>query len=286
MIRFAAIALSALFAAGATHAQPVDGRLKKILDSKSIAIAYRADAMPFSFEEANKEVAGFSVDICKAVVKSLERQFKVQGKLAIKWVPVSTQTRFETVAKGQADMECSSSTVTLSRMRQVDFSSYTFVESTGVVVRTASNARVFDDLGGKRIAVVAGTTNERAVNAQLKRRGLTATVIPFKTREEGFAAVEDGKADAFASDKLLLVGASMKAKQAGSLVMLTDDLSFEPYAIVLPRGDARFRLAVNTALAQLYPTDEMGQIFVRWFGSFGKPTGLIEAVYIFGSIPE
>jgi ABC-type amino acid transport substrate-binding protein len=286
MLRTLILAVAALFAAGAAHAQAVDGRLKKILDAKSISIAYRADAMPFSFEESNKEVAGFSVDICKAVVKSLERQFKVQGNLAIKWLPVSTQTRFEAIAMGQADMECSASTVTLSRLRQVDFSSFIFVESTGVVVRTVSNARQFSDLGGKRIAVVAGTTNERAVNEQLKRRGLTATVLPFKTREEGFAAVEDGKADAFASDKLLLVGASMKAKQPGSVIMLADDLSFEPYGIALPRGDATFRLAVNTALAQLYPSDEMGQIFGRWFGSFGKPTGLIEAVYIFGSIPE
>jgi ABC-type amino acid transport substrate-binding protein len=286
MIRTTALFLAALFAAGAAHAQAVDGRLKKILDAKSIAIAYRADATPFSFEDASKQATGYSVDLCRAVVKSLERQFKVQGNLAIKWVPVTTQTRFDAVARGQADMECSSSTVTLSRLKQVDFSSYIFVESTGVVVRTVSNARNFTDLGGKRIAVVAGTTNEQAVHAQLKKRRITATVLPFKTREEGFAAVEDGKADAFASDKLLLVGASLKARQAGTLVMLADDLSFEPYGIVLPRGDATFRLAVNTALAQLYPTDEMGQIFGRWFGNFGAPTGLIEAVYIFGSIPE
>ena len=170
---FVLAALSALCAAGAVHAQAVDGRLKRILDSKSIAIAYRADATPFSFEDAAKQPIGFTIDLCKAVVKSIERQHKVQGGLAIKWVPVTVQTRFEAVAKGQADMECSSSTVTLSRLKQVDFSSYTFVESTGLIVRTVSGARSLDDLGNKTIAVVAGTSNERAVN------DLADPTIPF-----------------------------------------------------------------------------------------------------------
>ena len=285
MFRTIAFILAALLAAGTVHAQAVDGRLKRILDSKSISIAYRADATPFSFEDATRQPVGFTIDLCRAVVKSIERQYKVSG-LAIKWVPVTVQTRFDAIAKGQADMECSSSTVTLSRLKQVDFSSYTFVESTGLIVRTVSGARSLDDLGNKSIAVVAGTSNERAVNEQVKRRNLKTSVVPFKTRDEAFAAVEAGKADAFASDKLLLVGASMKAKEPGMLVMLSDDLSFEPYAIALPRGDATFRLAVNTGLAQLYASEEIVETFQRWFSAFGTPSPLIQAVYLFGSIPE
>jgi glutamate/aspartate transport system substrate-binding protein len=285
MFRTVVLALATLFAAGTLHAQAVDGRLKKILDSKTISIAYRADATPFSFEDDKKQPVGFAIDLCKEVVKSIERQQKVQG-LAIKWVPVTIQTRFDAIAKGQADMECSSSTVTLSRMQQVDFSSYIFVESTGVVVRSVSGARSFDDMAGKKIAVVAGTTNESAVNTQLKRRGISASVMPFKTRDEALAAVEAGKADAFASDKLLLVGAAAKAKEPGMLIMLADDLSFEPYAVALPRGDATFRLAVNTGLSQLYSGDQIVEIFLRWFGALGRPSPMVEAVYLFGAIPE
>jgi glutamate/aspartate transport system substrate-binding protein len=284
MFRSLAFALAALFAAGSLHAQAVDGRLKKVLDTKSIAIAYRADATPFSFEDAAKQPVGFTIDLCKAVVKSIERQHKTS--LAIKWVPVTVQTRFDAVAKGQADMECSSSTVTLSRLKQVDFSSYTFVESTGLIVRSVSGARSLDDLGSKTIAVVAGTSNERALNELIKRRNLKTTVLPFKTREEGMAAIEAGKVDAFASDKLLLVGAAAKAKEPGMLVMLAEDLSFEPYAIALPRGDATFRLAVNTGLSQLYSSDEIIEVFRRWFSNFGMPSPIIQAVYLFGAIPE
>jgi ABC-type amino acid transport substrate-binding protein len=285
MSRAAIVAISALLAASVIHAQALDGRLKKIADTKTIAIAYRADATPFSFTDDNKQPIGFSIDLCKRVVNSIERQIKVPG-LQIKWVPVTSQTRFEAVIKGQADMECGSSTMTLSRMKQVDFSTPIFLETTGLVVKTAAGIRSFSDMSNKKIAVVAGTTNETAVNAQLKYRNLSATVVPMKSREEAFAAVEDGKVDAFASDKLLLWGASLKAKDSKALVMLDDDLSFEPYGIVLPRADASLRLAVNTGLAQIYGNGEIGELFKRWLAVIGRPGPILQAVYIIGSIPE
>jgi len=190
------------------------------------------------------------------------------------------------VAKGRADMECGSSTITLARLKQVDFSSVIFVETTGLLVKTASGVRSLSDLSGKKIAVIGGTTNERAINAQLKRRLLSATVVPFKSRDEAFAAVEEDKADAFASDKLLLVGAVTKAKDPRSLTLLTEELSFEPYGIVLPRGDSSLRLAVNTGLAQLYSSGQVVEIFRRWFEAFGQVPPIIQAAYILGSIPE
>jgi ABC-type amino acid transport substrate-binding protein len=240
--------------------------------------------MPFSFAE-DKKIDGFSIDLCKRVANSIERQLKLTG-LQIKWVPVTSQSRFDAVAKGQADMECGASTITLTRMKQVDFSSIIFVETTGLLVKAASGIRSLSDMTGKKIAVIAGTTNERAIEAQLKRRLISATVAPFKSREEALAALEEGHADAFASDKLLLIGAATAAKDAKSLALLPEDLSFEPYGIVLPRGDAAFRLAVNTGLAQLYATGEIVEVFRRWFEAFGTPPAIIQAAYVLGAIPE
>ena len=285
MVRLVALLTFALFAATAAQAQALDGRLKKIAEAKAISIAYRTDAVPFSFADAGKQPEGFAIDLCKRVVNSIERQLGITG-LKVNWVPVTVQTRFEAVAKGSADMECGSSTMTLARMKQVDFSSITFVETTGLLARTDSGLRSLSDMSGKRIAVVAGTTNERAINEQLKRRQINATVLPFKARDEAMAALEEGKADAFASDRLLLVGAGAKAKDPRSLTLLPDQLSFEPYGIVLPRGDAGLRLAVNTGLAQIYGGDEIVEIFRRWFGALGRPPAVLEAAYILGAIPE
>jgi glutamate/aspartate transport system substrate-binding protein len=285
MKRTATFALALLLAAGAAHSQSTGSRLKNIAATKTITIAYRADATPFSFTDEKKQIGGFSIDVCKRVVASIERQLKIEN-LQVKWHPVTVQNRFDAVAKGQADMECGSSTVTLSRLKQVDFSSYIFVESTGLLTRAASGLRRFSELADKKIGVLAGTTNERVVRAQLQRRLLSATVVPFKTREEAFGALEDGKVDAFAGDKMLLIGAASKSKDQKALYLMADELSFEPYAIVLPRGDSDFRLAVNTGLSQLYDSGEIGPIFGKWFGVFGDPGPITKIMYILGTIPE
>jgi ABC-type amino acid transport substrate-binding protein len=278
-------ALSTVLCCGAPLAQAPDGRLKKIVQSRNIAIAFRSDATPFSFLDEKIQVSGFSIDLCKRVVASIARQFEVP--LKINWVPVTAATRFEAVARGQADMECGSSTVSLSRLKQVDFSSYIFVASTGLLVKEASGARKLADLAGKTIAVIAGTTNERAIQAQLKRRKIEARLAAFKSREEALAALDAGTADAFAWDKLLLVGAAAsRPKNASQLLLLAEDFSFEPYGIVLPLGDTPFRMAVNAGLAEVYSTGDITEIFNLWFAPLGPPSPLLEAVYIFGAIPE
>jgi len=285
MLRITTFAITALICASAALAQGIDGRLKKIADTKTINVAYRTDATPFSFVDDSKQTVGFSVDLCKRVVNSIERQLNIQG-LKANWVPVTVQTRFDAITKGQADIECGSSTVTLSRLKSVDFSSYIFVESTGVLVMADSNIRSLSDMSGKKIAVIGGTTNERAVNEQIKRRQLNTTVVKVKNSDEALAMLEGGKVDAYASDKMLLVGTATRAKDPKKLALLPDELSFEPYAITLPRNEASLRLAVNTALAQLYSSGEVIEIFNRWFGGLGSPSMLVRAVYVFGSIPD
>jgi ABC-type amino acid transport substrate-binding protein len=266
-------------------APPLDGRLKKIREAKSIAIAYRTDAIPFSFEDDSKQVGVYTIDLCRRVVGALERQLGVP-ELKIRWVPVTVQNRFEAVAKGQADMECGSSTVTLGRMKEVDFSSFTFVDGTGLLVKSSLAAKSIGDLGGKKIGVIGGTSNEKALAEALKSRVINATVVQVKSREEGLAQLESGTIDAFASDRVLLIGMASKAADPKSLALLADALSFEPYAIALPRGDWQMRLAVNSALAQLYRSGAVGEIFGRWFGAFGRPGPMIEMMYLFGAMAE
>lgn len=284
MLRTCTLLLGLLLVADA-GAQALDGRLKRIADTKTITIAHRTDASPFSFVDANKDITGFTIDLCKKVAASIGRQLGI-ADLKVRFVPVTTQTRFDAVIKGQADMECGASTVTLSRLQTVDFSSYIFIETTGLMAKSAAGFKSLTDLAGKRIAVIKGTTNERAVNAQVARRQMNVTVVQVASSQDAMAALDAGTVDAFASDALLLIGGVIQSKDPKSLMLLNDKLSYEPYGIVLPLGDYRFRLAVNTALSQIYRSDEINDIFDRWFASFGAPTPLTEAVYILGGIPE
>jgi ABC-type amino acid transport substrate-binding protein len=284
--KFAAVFVM-FFAVTAASAQtqiPSNSRLKAVASAKTIKIAYRTDAKPFSFVNDKKEPAGFSIDLCKLVARSIQGQLGL-ADLKIEWVPVTVQTRFSAVAGGKADMECGSSSVTLGRMKDVDFSSFIFVESTGVIIAKAANVGKFSDMAGKKIVVASGTTNERAIIEQLKAQNINATVVTVKDGSEAIAALESGKADALASDKLLLVGANLKDPQA--YMMLPDDLSVEPYAIVVPRGDWAFRLAVNTGLAQVFRTGTVVAVFNGWFNQIGlQMSPVLRIMYGLGSLSD
>jgi glutamate/aspartate transport system substrate-binding protein len=272
-----------VFASGAASAQIVEGRLKQIGESKVVKLAYRSDANPFSFAVPQGQPDGYTIDLCKFVVHSLELQ--LDARLTIEWVPVDTQNRFDAIATGLADMECGSSTVSFRRMAKVDFSSFIFMENTGVMVRASSGIANFGDMGGKKIAVIAGTTNEIALEKELKRRQLQASLVRVKDRMEGTAALENGAVDGFASDKLLLIGA--QNAKASTFKLLPDNLSYEPYAIALPRGDWAFRVAVNKGLSQLYSSPQILDIYLKWFPGRGESHDLFRsAVYIFGTFPD
>ena len=183
-------------------AQELDGRLKQIYETGTIKLAYRSDANPFSFVSLQGQPDGYTIDLCKFIASSLERQ--LNNKLTIEWVPVNSQNRFNSIAAGVADIECGASSVSFARMTTVDFSSFIFMENTGLVVRTNSGISSFGDLTGKKIAVIVGTTNETAVTKEVQRRQLQTAVVRVKDRREGIAALRRGAVDSFASDKLLL----------------------------------------------------------------------------------
>lgn len=285
MLRRSTVTLALLLAPLLGHAQALEGALKKIKSSKTVAVAYRSDAVPFSFVDDSKQPSGFSIDLCRRVVASIGQQLAVDG-MQIQWVPVSVQDRMDAVEKRRADMECGSTSVTLGRSKRVNFSSYIFVDGTSMLMRASANIRQLVDLGGKKIGVIPGTTNEKALNDALKRQVITATVVPLASRDEGLAQLEGGQIDVFVSDRTLLLALAPKARDPRALSLSLDDLSFEPYAIVLPRGDDDLRLAVNTALAQIYRSGDIAAIFNRWFGAMGKPGGMLQATYILGAIPE
>jgi glutamate/aspartate transport system substrate-binding protein len=280
----AALSLLPTIACAQMAAAPCEGRLKQIQETKTISVAYRTDALPFSFEEADKKPAGYTVDLCRGVVAVMERQLGTS--LQVKWVPVTTQTRFSAIASGQADMECGASTVTLGRMKEVAFSTLTFLDGTGVLIRASTTGNSLSDLSGKKIGVIAGTSNERALNDALKAKVVSATVVTVRSREDGLAQLEAGTLDGFASDRVLLLGLITKAKDPKALALLGDALSFEPYAIALPRGDWAMKQAVDAALAQIYRSSALPEIYNRWFGTLGAPGPVLETMFGLGRLPE
>ncbi|HEY2968621.1 MAG TPA: amino acid ABC transporter substrate-binding protein [Casimicrobiaceae bacterium] len=268
------------------HAQQrMPDTLAKIKAAKSITVAFSADSLPFSYIEKNNQPAGYSIDLCKRVITGIGRAIGVP-ELAINWVAETVPNRVAMVANGKADLECANTTQSLSRMKDVDFSSLIFVDGGGFLVRADSPVNGFADLAGKSIAVTSGTTTEKRVGAMLNDRLVNAKMVPVKDGVEGMALLESGAVAAFASDKIKLVGLAAQAKDPKLFALLAEDLSFEPYAFMLPRNDSAFRLEVNRALTQVYLSGEIDQIFAKWLGPLGRPSGLLGAMYLLNAVPE
>ena len=282
---FAALCLAPVLAFAQSASGVLDGRLKKIQESKTITVAYRPDALPFSYENSDKKPMGYTVDLCRYVIALLERQLGA-SPLEIKWVQVTAQNRFSTISSGQADMECGASTVTLGRMKEVDFSSLTYIDGAGVLVKRTTPGNSLAALAGKKIGVITGTSSEQALSEAMKALAMSATVTTVTAREQGLQQLEAGTIDAFVSDRLLLVGLLNKARDPKELALLADPLSYEPYAIVLPRGDWAMRQAVNSALAQIYRSKALPETYFRYFSEIGPPSALVEMMYGLGRLPD
>ncbi len=261
------------------------GTLKKIKDTNTIAIGYREASRPFSFVGDDGKPVGYSIDLCLRIVAGVQQQLGLRD-LPIKWVPVTPENRISFVVKGTIDIECGSTTNSLSRQEQVDFSHMIFVDGGSLLVKADSGIRGVSDLGGKRVAVIPGTTTEKALAASLQKRYVNAQVIKVKEHGDGLAALEKGEADAYASDEILLVGLALTAKDPTKLKLGEHYFSYEPYGLMVRRGDADFRLAVNRVLSHLYRSEQIFEIFGKWFGSLGKPGALLQAMYILNGLPE
>jgi ABC-type amino acid transport substrate-binding protein len=162
----------------------------------------------------------------------------------------------------------------------------TFVDGSTILVRGESQLERLQDFGGKRIVVVQNTTTERNLAQALKRRDVSADVVPVAAPDKAMAMLAAGQADGFASDRVVLLALALSAPAGGEFRLLDEDYSVEPYALVLPRNQPDLRLAVNRALAGVYRSGQVDEIFQRWLGSLGRPSVLLTALFYLQSIPE
>jgi ABC-type amino acid transport substrate-binding protein len=260
--------------------------LEKIRKSGVITLGYVDGAAPFSYADTNGEPQGYSVELCRTVAEGIAAQIG-KPQLKSRWVKLTVQNRIEAVQKRRVDIECSTTTWTLARQSLVDFSLVTFLDGASVLTKADEPARRLADFGDKRIAVMRGTTTERALRDSLGKSMVKAEVVTINAREEGLELLRSGKVEGFASDRTALIGAVVMRRPEGDLFRLLDeDFSIEQYALMLPRGDADFRLAVNRPLARLYRTREIERIYARTLGALGPPSMLLTATYLIQSLSE
>jgi ABC-type amino acid transport substrate-binding protein len=283
-IAFALFAIMLLYGVVPAEAQQLDGALKTIKSTSTLNLGYLESAPPFSFAGPDKKPAGYSIDLCARIASAIQKQLDVNLKL--NWVVVTPENRISMVESGKIDIECGTSTTSLSRFERVDFSLMTFVDGGSLLIRIDSTFKTVSDLAGKRVAVIPGTTTQSALSKFLKEEFVSITEVPVKDHIEGRTALEKGTVDAYASDSGILIGLAVTAPNPKLFGLAEGRFSYEPYGFMVRRNDPAFRLAVNRALATLYRSGDILPIYDRWFGSFGKPGDAIVAMYMLNGLPD
>ena len=271
----------------AASAQELNGTLKRIADSGEFKIGYVPDAPPMSFLSDDGTPTGYSIVLCKTVAASIKKSLGLE-EIKISYVPlVLPEDRLRAVENADVDIECGATTVTLSRRERVDFSLMIFISGGAILSRSESPIPSFADLEKKTIAVITGTTTHETLRriSEVNEMGYTLRLI--ETHDTGMELLNDKKVDGYATDRAMIVGQILRSGDASKYTISADVFSFEPYALMLHRGDTDFRLAVDRALAGLFRNARIRRIYHNWFGRFGEPLSpIVEAVYEFQAVGE
>ncbi|MBX3714912.1 MAG: amino acid ABC transporter substrate-binding protein [Burkholderiales bacterium] len=265
MIRksLAAVAALALLATPAI-AQELTGTLKKIKDTGTITIGHRETSIPFSYLDEKQQPIGYSMDICAAIVEEVKKELGV-AQLTVKYNPVTPQTRIPLMANGTIDLECGSTTNTLTRQKQVGFGPTTYITGTKLLVKKSSKIKSYKDLRNKTVVVTQGTTNERIIKALSDKENLNIKFLNAKDHGESFLTVESGRAVAFSMDDILLYGLIAKAKAPKDYEVVGDFLSYDPYGQMYRKGDEDFGVVIRRAIGRLMGSGDLAKLYDKWF---------------------
>lgn len=261
------------------------GTLAKIAESGEIVLGHRESSVPFAYLDENQNPIGYSIDLCMKVVDAVSAE--LGQELTVKYVPVNPKTRIALMANGTIDLECGSTTNNLTRQQQVEYLPVTFVTGTKILTRKDSGINSVLDLDGMAVALAQGTTNERAVLAAVEAAGLDVKVLPVRDHAEGMLSLETDRVDAYATDHILLFGLISKSKNPDDFAVVGDFLSFDPYALMVRRDDSAFELVGKKALAEVFRSGEINEIYGKWFDPLGVPADpLLQAAFQLGALPE
>lgn len=268
----AALATVVALATVQAHADAGDSPvLQRIAERGVVNVGHRETSIPFAYLDDSGAPIGYSIDICMKIVDAIGEQLG-RDDLEVRLVPVTGQTRIALMANGTIDLECGSTTNNLTRQQQVSYLPTTFITGTKIAVAAGSDATSIDDMGGKIIGVSAGTTNEKAIKAYIADHGLDIRITEFKDHAQAWLGMETGRIDAYGSDDVLLYGLISKAKAPGDWKVVGDYLSFDPYAIMVPRNDSTFQRLGTAVLAGMMRSGELAELYAKWFDP--GPTGI------------
>jgi glutamate/aspartate transport system substrate-binding protein len=263
--------LQTLPAPAQTAGEGLSPTLANIKKTHVVRLGYRESSPPFSFMDPSNRPIGYSLELCEAIVEEIGIEVD-DANLRIEYVKVTSDDRIPAVVQNKIDLECGSTTANAERGKQVAFSPLMFVAGTKLMVPKASAISAPKDLQGKAVVVTKGTTNEQAMHTIDKKFSLGLNIIASPDHEQSYQMLVDGKADAFATDDILLYGLIARHKAQDKYKVVGDYLSYDPYGIMFRKGEPQLTAVVERAFRKLGSNRDLIPLYNKWFVA-RLPTG-------------
>jgi len=235
----------------------------KVRKTQTLVIGIRETA-PFSYTDENKQPLGYSVDLCLKVAEAIKKELKMPA-MKIQFFPVDSATRFSALLEDKIDLECGSTTNNAERRKKVAFTIPHFFSSVRALVKADSGIKNWPQLRNRTVVTTKSTTTVKLLNDRNDTSSLNIKLVEGNSDQDSFKMVEDGRADAFPMDDVLLYSLRAESKAPASFAIVGDPLSIEPYSIMLRKDDPAFKKIVDNEMLRLIHDNEIYRIYEKWF---------------------
>ncbi len=212
-------------------------RLAMVKNRGSLFCGINGQLPGFSAVDEQGNYSGIDVDLCRAVAAAL-----FDDPTKIEYRELNTGERFTAVQSGAVDLLSRNTTWTLSRDTSVglEFTPTTFYDGQSLLVGEASNIERLEDLDGKSICVLLGTTNEQNLTEQMRKQNLNYAPVVFEETDALYSAYEQKNCDAVTSDRSQLIVRRASLTNPDTHKVLDLVLSKEPLGPLIANGQPQW----------------------------------------------
>lgn len=239
--------------------------LEKIKTSGKVIVGHRDSSDPISYKVDGK-VIGYAVDICKNVTDEIKKELNMPT-LQVEYKSVTSANRIPELLQGNIDLECGTTTNTKQRQQQVSFSTNYYVTEVRMAVKANSSVRSIADLDGKIVVTTQGTTSDKYIKLNEKGQQVNVKNVYGKDHAESFDMLATGKAEAFVMDDNTLAALIAKSANPKEFTLVGPILSYEPYGIMLAKGDTKMKALADRVVIGMWKSGQMDKLYKKWFQS-------------------
>jgi glutamate transport system substrate-binding protein len=233
---------------------PANTTLGKIQQKGEMVIGVKFDVPPFGFKNPQSgKVEGFDVDMGTHIADALG--------VEPRFVEAISDNRIPFLQNGTVDLILSTMTITTDRDAEIDFSEPYFIARGRVLVPEDSDIQGVDDLAGKTVCTVLGSTYEE----NLKKNAPQAELKLVDGYSECLALIQTDAVDAISTDDVLLTGMII---QDPTLKLVGEEITIEPYGAGIKQGDAQMKEFVDGVIADMKSDGRWVEMFDKWVGQY------------------